>query len=483
MGLLMFQNEIAVSVDNVSKAYRLWTTPHDRLVYPLKSLLKFISCSNLWKKNTGNVLPYTEFFALRDISLKIRKGESWGFIGVNGSGKSTLLKIISGNLRPSSGRVEINGKVAILDYGSGFNGDFTGKENIYIKATLLGLTRRQIKERFHSIVEFAELGEFINQPVKTYSSGMIARLGFAVVIHVDADILITDEALAVGDIFFVQKCMKMINTYLQNGTFLFVSHSINDVVSLCQNAVWLEHGIIKAIGPAEQVAQAYLNKNNIITGNVMPGKLEQHEIVDEENKLDSKPIVILGSTVTQKRDPTLNTIIDSRLEHSSDAQNFVTLIEADITEEPGRANIVKISFCDELSRPLSQIKGGELVALEIDVIAKDNLDSPIIGFQIFDRLGQVLVASDTYIKTCREPLKIKQGDIFSARFMYEMPLFPQGDYVIKAIVLMPSQQGKFVRLHSLSDALAIHCVTFGARHGLVGIPMISIKLKVPNALV
>ena len=161
-----------------------------------------------------------EFYALNNISFEIKKGESMGFVGVNGSGKSTLLKIISGNLRPSSGFVEVNGKVVILDYSSGFHGELTGRENIFIKASILGLTKKQINECYDSIVEFAEIGDFINQPVKIYSSGMTSRLGFAIIAHVNADIIITDEALAVGDIFFVQKCMRFIREFLKKGNFL-----------------------------------------------------------------------------------------------------------------------------------------------------------------------------------------------------------------------------------------------------------------------
>src|SRR5713101_5422824 len=202
--------EPVVQVKDVSKSYGMWSSPRARLAHPiLNAVRRVFPVSRIGLKNLEQRTRhmYREFHALQDISFEIMKGESWGFIGVNGSGKSTLLKIISGNLRPTKGSVEVEGKVAILDYGSGINGEFTGRENVYLKASILGLTRKQVDERFDSIAAFADIGEFMDQPVKTYSSGMGARLGFAIMAHVDADIMITDEALAVGDAFFVQKCM------------------------------------------------------------------------------------------------------------------------------------------------------------------------------------------------------------------------------------------------------------------------------------
>ena len=252
----MSADAVAVRVEHLSKVYQLWDSPRDRLLHPLRRAAGALPGRG---SRAGRVpAGYREFRALDDVSFEIRKGESWGFVGVNGSGKSTLLKIISGNIRPSAGRVEVDGKVAILDYGSGFNTDFTGRENIYVKGALLGLSRRQIDERFDAIAAFADIGEFLDQPVKTYSTGMGARLGFAIMAHVDADTLITDEALGVGDAFFVQKCMRHIRGFLERGTFLFVSHSINDVMSLCDHAVWLQQGRIARIGEAGEVCRAYM---------------------------------------------------------------------------------------------------------------------------------------------------------------------------------------------------------------------------------
>ena len=199
---------LAVRVDGVSKSYGLWSSPSARIQFPFINTMRrvtpaWLGMDSILEARTRQM--YREFKALENVSLEIAKGESWGIIGVNGSGKSTLLKMIAGNLRPTTGRVEVDGKVAILDYSSGLHGGFTGRENVYLKASMHGMSRREIDEKFESIVSFADIGDFMDQPVRSYSSGMVARLGFAIIAHVDADIIITDEALAVGDAFFVQK--------------------------------------------------------------------------------------------------------------------------------------------------------------------------------------------------------------------------------------------------------------------------------------
>ena len=214
----MSSDDIAIRVENLSKCYTLYDAPRDRLKqFVLPRLQRGIG------KPSRNY--YREFWALKDISFEIRKGETVGIIGRNGSGKSTLLQILCGTLTPNSGTVAINGRVAaLLELGAGFNPDFTGRENVYMNGSVLGLTKEQIDARFDEIAAFADIGEFLFQPVKTYSSGMYVRLAFAVIAHVDAEILIIDEALAVGDAFFVQKCMRFLRDFMTRGTVLFASH-------------------------------------------------------------------------------------------------------------------------------------------------------------------------------------------------------------------------------------------------------------------
>jgi lipopolysaccharide transport system ATP-binding protein len=253
---------VAISVQNVSKAYRIWPEPTSRLISPaLRTLARFVPRSSRLhaaaiKRAESH---YRDFYALKDISFEVRRGESVGIIGRNGSGKSTLLQIIVGTLTPTSGSVEVNGRVAaLLELGSGFNPEFTGRENVFLNGTVLGLSRKQIEERFDSIAAFAGIGDFIEQPVKIYSSGMILRLAFAVQTAVEPDVLIVDEALSVGDAPFQAKCFAEIRRLQSRGcTILFVSHDISTVRTFCQQAVWLKQGVAQALGAANEVCGAY----------------------------------------------------------------------------------------------------------------------------------------------------------------------------------------------------------------------------------
>lgn len=206
-------------------------------------------------------LRFQEFFALQDIDFKVKAGEAWGIIGTNGSGKSTLLKLISGILKPYKGTVTVNGTMApLIELGAGFDGELTARENIYLNGTLLGHSEQYMKEHFAEIVDFAELWDFLDMPVKNYSSGMSARLGFAIATMVRPDILICDEVLAVGDYKFQEKCEKRMQEMLEQGTtLLYVSHSKEAIQKICQKAMWLDKGHIKMLGDAEEVCDAYLN--------------------------------------------------------------------------------------------------------------------------------------------------------------------------------------------------------------------------------
>jgi lipopolysaccharide transport system ATP-binding protein len=203
--------------------------------------------------------PASEFWALRDVDFAVRQGETLGIVGENGSGKSTLLKLAAGIIRPTSGRVHVHGRVAaLLELGAGFHPDLTGRENVYLNAAILGFTRREIAARFDAIVSFSELERFIDQPLKHYSSGMLVRLGFAVAIHSDPEVLIADEVLAVGDEHFQRKCIHRIDQFVREGrTIVLVSHSMALVRQLCTRAVWLDHGRVRAVGAADEVAAAY----------------------------------------------------------------------------------------------------------------------------------------------------------------------------------------------------------------------------------
>lgn len=254
--------EEIISVEGVSKCYRIWETPESRLRAPF---WQAVAGALPVKSQTGQRLRakaescYRDFFALTDISFRVRKGESVGIIGRNGSGKSTLLQIIAGTLRPTSGEVSVKGRVAaLLELGSGFNPDFTGRENVHLNATILGLTEEEIAQKFDAIVAYSGIEEFIDQPVRTYSSGMTLRLAFSVCVHVDADIIIIDEALAVGDARFSFKCHATLDQKLAEGcTIIFVSHDTNSVKRLCQKAILLERGEAIAQGAPNEVVNLY----------------------------------------------------------------------------------------------------------------------------------------------------------------------------------------------------------------------------------
>lgn len=240
-------SEITISVKNLTKKYRIFGHPGDRI----KQALTF-----------GRVRFHREFTALQDVSFEIKKGETVGIIGRNGSGKSTLLQLICGILKPTSGTVQINGRIsALLELGAGFNPEFTGRENVYFQGAVMGFTKAEMDARFDGIAAFADIGEFIDQPVRTYSSGMYVRLAFAAAINADPDILIVDEALAVGDMAFQAKCMTVFRRFCERGvTVLFVSHDMNTIRSLCRSAIYLDLGGIREFGSASDVAERYLRE-------------------------------------------------------------------------------------------------------------------------------------------------------------------------------------------------------------------------------
>lgn len=239
-------NDIKISVDNLSIRFNLASEKIDNIKeFVIKALKRQVR--------------FQEFMALKNITFDIKAGESWGFVGVNGSGKSTLLKAVSGILKPYTGSVKINGTISpLIELGAGFDGNMTARENIFLNGCVLGYSEKFIKEKFDEIVDFAELREFLDVPIKNFSSGMAARLGFAIATIVKPDILICDEVLAVGDFKFQEKCERKMNELLSGGTtLLFVSHSTEQVKRICQKAIWLDHGEMRMIGDAVEVCDAY----------------------------------------------------------------------------------------------------------------------------------------------------------------------------------------------------------------------------------
>lgn len=282
-------DEIVIRASNLSKCYQIYDAPRDRLkqfVVPRIQRLVGQSPKQYFR----------EFWALKDVSFEIKKGETVGIIGRNGGGKSTLLQILAGTLAPTSGEANINGRVAaLLELGSGFNPEFSGRENVFLNGQILGLSQKELESRYDRIVEFAEIGEFIDQPVKTYSSGMFVRLAFAVQAHIDASIIIIDEALAVGDVFFRQKCYARLEQLRSSGAaVLLVSHSMPDIEQYCERAILLDRGTPRFIGPAPEATKHYylLHQTegpawHLANQTIMPGSLKN--VTDSSGTMDLWP--------------------------------------------------------------------------------------------------------------------------------------------------------------------------------------------------
>lgn len=393
------------------------------------------------------------------------KGETVGIIGRNGSGKSTLLQLICGTLTPTAGTVEVNGKVAaLLELGAGFNPDFTGRENIILNASIMGLARKKIDEKFDSIISFADIGDFIDQPVKSYSSGMYVRLAFAIVAHLDADILIIDEALAVGDAFFTQKCMRFLREFRKHGTILFVSHDTESVLSLCHRAIWLEHGEIQKIGTAKDVAEAYLEA--FFEANQGASNISQNKQSSSNKNESELPL----------KDQRLQFINQSNLRNDLEIFSF----DPDRAGfGKGEARIIDVKLTDDQNIPLSWIVGGEIVKLHIAVEVYNNLKSIIVGFYIKNNLGQMLFGDNTYLTYASEPINTAPNEVVEAVFSFQMPILPAGNYSITAAVASGTGE-EHIQHHWIHDALIFKSHTSHVSSGLVGIPMQNISMVVKS---
>ena len=451
-GLQMSSDDFAIRVQGLSKYYQIYDAPKDRLKQMLVPRLQ-----QMIGKQPKQY--FREFKALNEVSFEIKKGETVGIIGRNGSGKSTLLQMICGTLFPTSGSVQTNGRIAaLLELGSGFNPEFTGRENVYMNAAVLGLSKEEVDTRFDDIVTFADIGDFIEQPVKTYSSGMMVRLAFAVIAHVDADILVVDEALAVGDAFFTQKCMRFLRGFMKEGTVLFVSHDTGAVANLCNKAILLNHGQVTEIGTPKQVIEHYL------TTIYEADQKVDGILTDEANMSDNQ--------VEEYRDMRETFINSSTLRNDIEVFKFKPDQEAFGT---GDVQIVSVRLLDQEGVPLSWVVGGEDVILDIRCLANKAIFQPIIGFEFKDRLGQVLFADNTFLVYQNNPQEVSQGCEFTARFEFRLPILPTEDYSI-AVAVAEGTQDNHVQHHWSHDALIVRVHASSVCFGLMGVPMKKITL-------
>ncbi|WEJ71899.1 ABC transporter ATP-binding protein [Pseudomonas sp. PSE14] len=450
-------NEITINAEGLSKCFHIYNRPRDRLKQAIIPKLQKLHGSK--PKNYAQ-----EFWALSNVSFQLRKGEAIGIIGRNGAGKSTLLQLLCGTLSPTHGNVEVNGRVAaLLELGSGFNPEFSGRENVYMNAMLLGLTKEQVDARFEQIEAFAEIGQFIDQPVKNYSSGMFVRLAFAVVAHVDADVLIIDEALAVGDALFTQKCMRFIRKFRENHTLLFVSHDISSVMNLCDKAIWLEKGELVAYGPSKEVCEKYVNS------------LLQAQAIDESNSTSILPkerIDRVKANSLQWRDQRSDFINSSNLRNDLEIFKFSPSDKDYSTQD---TTITDVKFLDSSGHPLTWSVGGEKVCLRIEVETKRQIPKPIIGFSVKDRLGQSLFGDNTYLSFRENDCSISKNSTFTGEFEFFMPWLPTGDYTIQVAVANGTQENHS-QLHWIHDAILFKSHHNPVSTGLIGIPMTDIRL-------
>lgn len=378
--------EIAVQIENLTKIYHIYSTPLDRMKEALHPFHKRYS---------------TDFYALQGVSMTIRKGETLGIIGKNGAGKSTLLKAITGVLAPTEGTIRVHGRIAsLLELGAGFNPEMTGFENIYLNGTIMGYTREEMDKRVPNIVEFADIGDFLYQPVKTYSSGMFARLAFAVNSNVSPDILIVDEALAVGDVFFQNKCFRKLEQLRSRGTtVLFVSHDIGSVKQLCTHVLWLEKGRVVMDGAPEEVCNRYFNA----------------EIAERNAELAGAPAAVRREELTERR-------ADGVL-----AVHALPEKEGDILSE--KARIISFRILDESGRETAVMEARRAYDIHVTIEARQDIASCILGITFSNPKGIDIIGTNTFTVSDGKNFPLTRDQYLDVAFSFTMPPILPGTYV------------------------------------------------------
>jgi len=338
--------DYAISLTSVDKNYRLWGRRS-----------QFATLKSALLKRDLRPSPEASVAALKNVSFAVDRGEAFGIIGRNGSGKSTLLKLISGILKPTSGRVAVNGRIAaLIELGAGFHPEITGRENVYINGIMLGLSRREIDERFDKIVEFSGIRDFLDQPVKTYSSGMYVRLGFAVAVHVDPDVLLIDEVLSVGDEEFSARCVAKIQEMKYRGvTLVFVTHQLDQVRNLCDRALWLDHGMVEAVGDPMRVVDAYLQEVSGAPASPPP-------------KVEEAPEKATESSIDEER------------------------------WGSGEVVIKRVAITDEWGRELIALGAGTGITIDLDVEARVPQDDFVFGLGIYHADGTCVYGTNTEVE-------------------------------------------------------------------------------------
>jgi lipopolysaccharide transport system ATP-binding protein len=410
MDLLMSSNDPAIRVENLSKYYAIYSQPQDRLKQSILPRLQRLAGRPPQKY-------FHDFWALRDVSFEVGRGETVGIIGRNGSGKSTLLQLICGTLTPSAGAVYTQGRVAaLLELGSGFNPEFTGRENVYLNGAILGMSQEEIGARFDDIAAFADIGEFIEQPVKIYSSGMFVRLAFAINIMSNPDIMIVDEALAVGDMNFQSKCMTALRRKQDAGmTILFVSHDVGSVKSLCTRGVYLEQGQVKMLGSAAEVAEQYV-------------RAMREEMSAEQNSLSFTTPA--SSEKVESRDVTEESIQGFSLKRSEEFNRRVSQFRYGT----GEARITYVELLNMDDEPINLVEFNQ--SLKIRIYFETHKEKTLtVNFAIMDDKKNEVTGA-TFRLAGQPFLNVYPGDCFQIDYSIQLPL-QEGNYSIQATLTEP----------------------------------------------
>ena len=426
--------DTAIEINNLVKEYKMYARKKDRLL--------------------ETILPkyekHTTFKAIDDLNLEVKKGEVLGILGKNGAGKSTLLKMITGVVSPTSGDLKVNGKISsLLELGAAFNPDLTGMENIYQHGQVMGLTDEEIKAKEKEIIEFADIGEHLSQPVKTYSSGMFARLAFACAINVDPDILIVDEVLSVGDMAFQLKCFKKFEQFKEKGkTILFVTHSITDVLKNCTRTIIMQNGRKTYDGDVKTGVEKYKK--------LMVGIEDTDENIEQEDNLEITQTPEISNTATWKEKMMENPKL--------------------ITYGNGKAEVIDYGVFDKDGNLVNVINSDEIVTMKSKVLFKEKVTDPIFTMTVKDFQGREMAGTNTNIEKVVTG-EFDKGDIVIAEFTQKIPLVP-GKYTLSFSCTRYTSSGDLEALNRKYDALLVE---FTTEKRTVGIVNIDSKIKIYKA--
>ncbi len=414
-----------IQLNGISKVYKLFDKPLDRIKEAFHPFSRKY---------------HREFYALRDVSFSVKKGEILGIVGKNGCGKSTVLQIITGVLTPTSGSVDVQGKVsALLELGAGFNPELSGIENIYFKSSIMGLSKQEIDDKLDSILEFANIGDFVRQPVKTYSSGMFVRLAFAVAINVDPDILIVDEALSVGDFRFRQKCLRKFDSFLeQNKTILFVTHDHGSVIKFCTRAIWLKDGKVWGNGDPGEVCKNYISFMSYGDDSLEYSLADTPVTLPEEKNISLKKMGIA------------RVVRNETLPWQS--------VEGCASFGAMGAEIKRVAFFSpKKKKKIEVFEGGERVVFSVEFAVKQDIGTPIVGFHLINAKGMHVLGLNSAAANI-DFKALHEGDLKVVEFEFDFPYLKEDVYSFSPAIAEGTLD-EHIQHHWVHDACIVRIVS------------------------